>query len=76
MGKLLADYFVDVGRTASGPIEMPAEQTKQPHRERDRGRYKGGDMCGRQAGGLGTEISFGATNGQRRQTSRRRQQRI
>lgn len=31
VGKLLADYFVDVGRTASGPIEMPAQQTKQPH---------------------------------------------
>lgn len=35
VGKLLADYFVDVGRTASGPIEMPAQQTKQPHMERD-----------------------------------------
>lgn len=35
VGKLLADYFVDVGRTASGPIEMPAQQTKQPHIERD-----------------------------------------
>lgn len=34
VGKLLADYFVDVGRTASGPIEMPAQQTKQPHIER------------------------------------------
>lgn len=77
MGKLLADYFVDVGRTASGPIEMPAEQTKQPHRERG-GDIRSRGMCGRQEMpvGLGTEISFGATNGQRRQTLRRRQQRI
>lgn len=79
LGKLLADYFVDVGRTASGPIEMPAEQTKQPHRERG-GEIYGAEACvgGRQEMpvGLGTEISFGATNGQRRQTLRRRQQRI
>lgn len=48
MSKLLADYFVDVGRTASGPIEMPAEQTKQPHIERGGGRERERDMCGRQ----------------------------
>lgn len=45
LGKLLADYFVDVGRTASGPIEMPAEQTKQPHRERERGGDMRGETC-------------------------------
>jgi len=26
--KITSDYFVDAGRTASGPIEMPAEQQK------------------------------------------------
>lgn len=52
VGKLLADYFVDVGRTASGPIEMPAQQTKQPHRERDMWELE-------MELGLGVEISLG-----------------
>lgn len=54
VGKLLADYFVDVGRTASGPIEMPAQQTKQPHRERDMWELE------MELGfGVGVEISLG-----------------
>lgn len=54
VGKLLADYFVDVGRTASGPIEMPAQQTKQPHMERDMWEMEPGFMAG-----VGVEISLG-----------------
>lgn len=46
VGKLLADYFVDVGRTASGPIEMPAQQTKQPHMERHVGAGEGAGIRG------------------------------
>lgn len=71
VGKLLADYFVDVGRTASGPIEMPAQQTKQPHMERDMWEMEPGFGVR----GWGWDL-FGPTNGQRRQTLRRRQQRI
>lgn len=54
VGKLLADYFVDVGRTASGPIEMPAQQTKQPHMERDMWEMEPGFMVE-----VGVEISLG-----------------
>lgn len=54
VGKLLADYFVDVGRTASGPIEMPAQQTKQPHMERDMWEMEPGFGVG-----VGVEISLG-----------------
>lgn len=54
VGKLLADYFVDVGRTASGPIEMPAQQTKQPHIERDMWEMEPGFGVG-----VGVEISLG-----------------